>query len=215
MFRFFILFLISHSLIYAQSTCFCKDTLDLPDEFLIQYCKPLKLKTGEYLYYEYNCDSLWLTMESIHTKLTLFKKDRAYYQNSYEKPYLLITEFSKYLLFAQYCNPHCTHYLIDKATGKITEEFAMLIFDGNLHDGTNTNLMISFTNDSYNQLQIFDITSGKKNYISVKPMNNNLIYPEDAFISKLHHLKNDYLYLAYATSHKKRHKPHFLKIKIK
>ncbi|TAE20152.1 MAG: hypothetical protein EAZ95_00080 [Bacteroidetes bacterium] len=206
-------FITSQSYVFGQDklTCDCSDSLDLPH---IQYCTPFTLKTGEKLYYQYDCDTLWLTLERENTKTIIFSEKCSYYENSYEKPYLFITEFDKYILFARFCNPTCTHYLVEKATGKVKEIISKLIFDGSLPNGKTFDIVISFVDDNYDKLQIYRTNTDNKTYNLIKKVSNPIIYPESSFNIELYKWKNNILWLGYKDYTKKRSKVKYIKVKL-
>lgn len=84
-------------------------------------CSTIHLKNNYLLYYQYNCDSIWLTLESTRKKKTvLFSMNTMHYAYTYRLGCQLQKERSRTLLFRCGCpaNGPCTYRVIDKYTGR-------------------------------------------------------------------------------------------------
>jgi hypothetical protein len=97
-------------------------------------CKTTYLKNGGRLYWQFNCKSIWLTLEN--------PKGRKYIIDTvptelsgytYRLGYQLVKEYTKTLLFRSGCpaNGPCNFVLVDKSNGKVLKEFGELIYDHN------------------------------------------------------------------------------------
>jgi hypothetical protein len=98
-------------------------------------CDTIFLKDQNKLYYQFNCDSIWLTLERSEGRKIIidswsdgFKELYGYH---YRLGYHLSKEYDKYLLFRRGCpaNGPCSFVLIDKITGQHVRELGELIYD--------------------------------------------------------------------------------------
>jgi hypothetical protein len=99
-------------------------------------CKTVVLKNDSKLYYQFNCDSLWLTLEHksgirkvIYSMSgNMFKELYGY---NYRLGYQLAKEYKRYLLFRSGCpaNGPCNFILVNNVNGKKVKEFGELIYD--------------------------------------------------------------------------------------
>jgi hypothetical protein len=139
---FFAFFFWAPILLQAQSICNCEKDTVLTNEILSgtkatlkwkeKPCQITTLKNGNLLYYQFNCDSTWLTFENIKTreKKVLFSKGTDDYANSYREGYLLRNEWSNFVLFYWHFSPIPLYVLVNKHTGqKIDKIPSTLIFD--------------------------------------------------------------------------------------
>ncbi|GAA4456806.1 hypothetical protein GCM10023092_22620 [Rurimicrobium arvi] len=93
-------------------------------------CDTTTFKNNSKLYWQYNCDRIWLTLEnSSGQKFVIDEVEVELYNLTYRLGYHLIKEFKESLLFRSGCpaNGPCTYTLIDKANGKKLKEFDQLI----------------------------------------------------------------------------------------
>jgi len=108
--------------------CFCdKDTLM---NGATVSCDTITFSNKTKLYWQYNCDSIWLTLENISgQKFVIDESGVELYNLTYRLGFHLIKEFEKTILFRSGCpaNGPCVYTLIDKSTGKKLEEFDQLI----------------------------------------------------------------------------------------
>ena len=108
--------------------CFCdKDTLM---NGATVSCDTTTFKNNSILYWQYNCDRIWLTLEnSSGQKFVIDESGVELYNLTYRLGYHLIKEFKESLLFRSGCpaNGPCIYTLIDKSNGKKLKEFDQLI----------------------------------------------------------------------------------------
>jgi hypothetical protein len=90
-------------------------------------CDTIKLKKNYNLYWQFNCDRIWLTLEKPNKfKITINEVDVNLYPYTYRLGYQLIKDYSNKLLFRSGCpaNGPCKFIIINKKNGKkITEYF--------------------------------------------------------------------------------------------
>lgn len=122
------LFLIFGQLSAQNKQCNCdKDTLM---NTVTTSCNTTILSNKSKLYWQYNCDKIWLTLENIKGKrIVIDEVPVEYYSYTYRLGFHLIKEFEKAILFRSGCpaNGPCIYILIDKSTGKKINEFGQLI----------------------------------------------------------------------------------------
>ncbi len=93
-------------------------------------CETRILKNKAKLYWQYNCDNIWLTLQTIKgKKIKLDEIPIELYGYTYRLGFHFVKEFEKTILFRSGCsaNGPCIYILIDKTTGKKIEEFGQLI----------------------------------------------------------------------------------------
>lgn len=108
--------------------CFCdKDTL--MNEATVS-CDTTIFSNKAKLYWQYNCDRIWLTLEnSKGQKNVIDEIPVELYGYTYRLGFHLIKEFDKTVLFRSGCsaNGPCIYTLIDKNNGNTVKEFDQLI----------------------------------------------------------------------------------------
>lgn len=108
--------------------CFCdKDTL--MNEATVS-CDTTIFSNNAKLYWQYNCDRIWLTLENASgQKFEIDEVPVELYGYTYRLGFHLIKEFDKTILFRSGCpaNGPCIYTLIDKSNGQKLKEFDQLI----------------------------------------------------------------------------------------
>lgn len=157
------------------------------DSSINQYttkCDTVVLKNNNKLYYQFNCDSIWLTFEnkSGHKKILYQEKEyfKELYGYQYRIKYVLRKEYKKSLLFRTGCpaNGPCNFVLIDKNTGRLKTELGELIYQHNpdiFYD------FIIYFNDDYKSITVDFIDTGRKIKKRVKKEDFNSTIPEYQF----------------------------------
>lgn len=125
----FTFFILTFGPLYGQKKqCHCdKDTL--MNNATVS-CETRMLKNKAQLYWQYNCDKIWLTLEtSKRKKITIDKVPVEYYSYTYRLGFHFVKEFNNSILFRSGCaaNGPCIYTLIDKTRGKKIDEFGQLI----------------------------------------------------------------------------------------
>lgn len=125
----FTFFILTFGPLYGQKKqCHCdKDTL--MNNATVS-CETRMLKNKAQLYWQYNCDKIWLTLETNKGKnITIDEVPVEYYGYTYRLGFHFVKEFNNSILFRSGCaaNGPCIYTLIDKTTGKKIDEFGQLI----------------------------------------------------------------------------------------
>lgn len=155
-------------------TCFCEN------DSLINHstvsCDTTMLRNKSKLYWQFNCDRIWLTLENINKQKTIIDSlSIDFYPLTYRIGYHLIKEFDKTILFRNNCpatSGNCNFTLIDKFNGKKVKEFDHLICietDDNIYKLD----FIVYLSETKEQLIIYYVNSGK---ILKIPFNENLTF---------------------------------------
>ncbi len=161
------------------------------DSLINQYttdCNTTYLKNGSKLYWQFNCKSIWLTLENKSGRRTTINTVPIdYYSLTYRIGYHLAKEYKNTLLFRSGCpaNGPCNFVLLDKNTGKKIREFGELIYDhstGQFYD-----FILYFSSKS--SLTLHYIDTNKKYRITVNPEDFNSVTPEYMF-DKIYIKKN-------------------------
>ena len=123
------IFILTFGQLYGQKKqCHCdKDTLI--NQATVS-CETKFIKNKAKLYWQYNCDKIWLTLETTQDrKMTIDEVPVELYGYSYRLGFHFVKEFNKSILFRSGCpaNGPCIFTLIDKNTGKKIDEFGHLI----------------------------------------------------------------------------------------
>ncbi len=111
-----------------KKNCFC-DKDSLMDNATVS-CDTKVLSNGSKLYWQYNCDKIWLTLENPKgIKYTINNVPVDLYGYTYRLGFHFIKEFKETVLFRSGCpaNGSCIYTLIDKNTGRKMKEFDQLI----------------------------------------------------------------------------------------
>jgi len=178
----FLLFLIFILLSFNASTqakeCNCnKDSLINQST---TDCKTILLKSGAKLYWQFNCNKIWLTLElKTGKKIIIDTVPIDYYGYTFRLGYHLFKEFAKSLLFRSGCpaNGPCNFVLLNKDNGKKLTEFGELIYDHETDAVYDFILYLS----SRSTLTLHYIDSNKKYKIKIDSKQVNSVIPEYAF----------------------------------
>ena len=169
-------------------------------------CDTLSLKNNSIIYWQYNCDSIWLTLEHINgNKVIIDNVPVELYGYAYRLGFELIKEFDNALLFRNGCsaNGPCSYSLLDKNNGRLKREFDQLICidtDMNQEDPHAYDLdFVVYLADSTDDLIIFYVNSGKTLEVPFKQKLTSPI-PQQQF-EKMS-LENNILTLVYELDNK-------------
>ena len=164
-------------------------------------CDTLRLKNNSTIFWQYNCDSIWLTLENINGRKTIIDNVPVeLYGYAYRLGSELIKEFDKALLFRNDCsaNGPCSYSLLDKNNGRLKREFDQLICidtDMNQEDPHAYDLdFVVYLSDSTDYLIIFYVNSGKTLKV---PFKQKLTAPIPQQQFEEMHLDNNILTLVY------------------
>ena len=195
-----------------KKQCFCDK--DILMNNATTNCKTTILKNKSKLYWQYNCNKIWLTLENRKgKKIVLDKIPVEYFGYTYRLGFHLIKEFDKTILFRSGCpaNGPCTYTLIDKSTGKKVNEFGQLIcIDTDVREDKKYQFDFGvYFSENYDKLKIYYFNSKKMLTIPFNARKNNLtaVIPEQQF-DKMN-LEGNILTIYYTTTENKE-----LKLKI-
>jgi hypothetical protein len=147
--------------------CFCDKNILMNGATVL--CDATTLNNNSKLYWQYNCDRIWLTLENNSgQQIVLNEVPVEFYGYTYRLGFRLIKEFDNTILFRSGCpaNGPCLYTLIDKSTGNKIEEFNQLIgldADVNWENPSKYNFdFIVFLSDSANQIIIYFVDNQRK-----------------------------------------------------
>lgn len=115
-----LVFLLSVNLSYEQQKQYSCKTDTLINQFTVD-CKTIFLNNGSKLFWQFNCDSIWLTLQNQHgKKIIIDTVPIEYYPYANRLGYHLMKEYQNTLLFRSGCpaNGPCNFNLIDKTMVK-------------------------------------------------------------------------------------------------
>jgi hypothetical protein len=168
-------------------------------------CKTTLLMNKSKLYWQFNCDRIWLTLENIkEQKIVIDEIETSLFGYTYRLGLFLIREFDKTILLRGGCpaNGPCRYSLIDKTTGKKIDEFGQLIcIDTELSDGEKYPFdFVVYPDSSGKNLIVQYIDTKKKLIVPFSLQKNNLTarIPEYQFHQMK--LKNNLLTISYTTT---------------
>ena len=123
-----ILLLFTFSVFGQNRNCFCSKDTDMNGATVS--CDTTIFSNNAKLYWQYNCNRIWLTLENINGQKNVIDEIPVeLYGYTYRLGFHLIKEFDKTILFRSGCpaNGPCIYTLIDKTTGKELKKFDQLI----------------------------------------------------------------------------------------
>ena len=179
---------------FGQNICFCNSS-EYQNRSV--HCDIDTLQSGDLLYYQHNCDSIWLTLDKGDRKVILFSTESDLHQYHYRLAPQFVNEFENHLLFRFGClaNGPCSHFAVDKKTGKKTAEYDELIFKGK---GNTTNFVVGL---DYMQIKVFNLTTNEIGSIPFDSEGLTGIIPEYQFDKG--QIKDGVLLLPYSYRDKK------------
>ena len=193
---------------WGQS-CNCKENKILKQ---IISCKPEILENNSKIYWNFNCDSSWLTFEnSKGDKKKLYSLDKELIELTTRIGYVYFKEFKNTFLFTNKvisgcCDPD-DYYLHDKNNGDLIKYLGRAIF---VSDSKSLPFVVSITNSNYkdnsitdfNSLNIYNLDARKeykipfeKGQIEKGIKNNHYMFSEYIFDES--EITNDILILKY------------------
>jgi hypothetical protein len=119
--------LLSVSVSAQKISCGCKS---IDREAFGINCNKQRLRNGSLLLYQFNCDSIWLTLHNkAGRKLVLYSIPTELRDYHDRVGYVFVQEFQKTVLFRKSCvaPTGCDYLLIDKYDGRTKKEFGDLI----------------------------------------------------------------------------------------
>ncbi|MFT4062935.1 MAG: hypothetical protein QM642_11335 [Edaphocola sp.] len=160
------------------------------------------------LYWQYNCDRIWLTLETANGQKNVIDDISVeFYGYTYRLGFHLIKEFDKTILFRSGClaNGPCVYTLIDKNNGNKIKEFGQLICIDTDIKGENPHKynfdFVVYLSGTTDHLIIYYIDSNKTLKIPFKE-NLTSVIPQQQFDEMT--LNNNILTLTYELEDKKK-----------
>lgn len=169
-----IILTLSTALSFGQNLCSC-DSSEYQNHSV--NCDIDTLRSGDLLYYQHNCDSIWLTLDKGYKKIILFSTEPDLHQYHYRLDPQLVNEFKDHLLFRYGCpaNGPCSHFAVDKKTGEKTAEFYELIFKGK---GATIDFVVGL---DYMKIKVFNLKTNEIDSIPFDSDKLTSIIPEYQF----------------------------------
>ena len=180
-----------------SSYCFCSEDSTM-NEGMIS-CDTTTLSDNAKLYWQYNCDSIWLTLENASgRKIVIDEVPVELYDYTFRLGFYFIKEFANTILFQSGCpaNGPCIYTLIDKNNGIKTKQFDQLICI-DTEDGKYNYDFIVYLSDTTDHLIIYYVNSGRTLNVPFKE-NLSEIVPEYQFEEMT--MKNSILTLYYMSN---------------
>jgi hypothetical protein len=173
-------------------------------------CDTTSFDNNSFIYWQYNCDSIWLTLENDKKeKLVIDKVPVEVYNYTFRLGYHLIKEFRNSLLFRKGCAAMgpCTYDLVDKNDGKKIKTFRQLICIDTDSKWTNAHKygfdFVAYF-ETIDKIVVEYIDSGERLTIPIKENFYGAVVPEQQFDDMT--LDSNLLTLEYRTLNKERKK---------
>ena len=176
-----LLLLITLPTLGQSGYCFCSEDSSMNEGMFT--CDTTILSNNAKLYWQYNCDRIWLTLENANgQKIVIDEASAEIYDIFYRGSFQLIKEFNKSILFQNGCpaNGPCIYTLIDKNTGNKIEEFDQLICI-DTEDGKYNFDFIVYLSDTTDHLIIYYVDSNKTLQVPFEQKKLKEIVPEYQF----------------------------------
>ncbi len=141
--------------------CFCEND-SLINNYTVS-CDTTIFSNNAKLYWQFNCDRIWLTLENENGQQTIIDTiPIGLYAYTYRLGFHLIKEFDKTILFRSGCpaNGPCIYTLIDKNTGNKIKEFDQLICIDTEDDKYNFDFIV-YLSETTDYLIIYYVDNGK------------------------------------------------------
>lgn len=152
---------------FAQNTrktdtkiCSCKGNSLLKD---IVGCDTIRFKNNAFIYWQYNCDSTWLTFENTSVKKIMYSLEAPLIELKGRVGYIFVKEYQEKLLFinkkASGGGFPVDYEILDKNNGQILEELGTIIY---YSDSTFNNYILYISSDSIDTLTYYNINNSTK-----------------------------------------------------
>lgn len=186
------------STIEQSNNCFCEND-SLINDYTVS-CDTTTFNNNTKLYWQFNCDRIWLTLENEIGQQTIIDTvPIGLYAYTYRLGFHLIKEFDKTILFRSGCpaTGPCVYTLIDKYTGRKVEEFDQLICIETEDDKYNFDFIV-YLSDTTDHLVVYFVDREKTLKIPFTESLTSAAYPQQQFEKMT--LKNNILELTYLTN---------------
>jgi hypothetical protein len=149
-----------------QAACHCDKNTDMNSATVS--CDTTVLDNGSKLYWQYNCDRIWLTLENTRKeKYVIDEVSPDLYGYTYRLGFHLEREYRNSLLFRSGCpaNGPCIYTLVDKSNGKELKTINQLIgIDVAVHDdkvSKSNKDYIVYLSDESDSILVYAVDAGK------------------------------------------------------
>lgn len=169
----------SNSILAQSKQCGCATNRNLAGNNI--ECTTTNLTNGYKLYWQFNCNFIWLTLETKQSKKIIIDRVDTMFQDLvYRLGFNLVKEFKSTLLFTYGCpaNGPCNYILIDKYSGRKLKKFGVLI--GAPQKGDEYNFVI-YLSPMKDYLRVYFPDSGKLLQIPVDKQDFFYTVPEYQF----------------------------------
>lgn len=182
--------------VYGQQ-CSCSQKPELKD---VLSCEATLLQNGAKIYWEYDCNSSWITFQKGKEKRKIFELEKEFIALSGKLGYRNWTEYKNSFLIenslASGCCQPAEYILYDKNNGRKITELGTVIFISDTKDQPYTvtlknNHQLLYTNLNNNRSYPVKIP---ENLIENTLKNSEELYPENLFESI--HVKNKMLFIS-------------------
>jgi hypothetical protein len=157
--------LIYATIIYGQQ-CRCETDTSLNE---VISCKVIYFKNHSKLYWQFNCDSSWLTFENkYHEKTSLYILEDGLMGYTEKLGYSFAGEYaSTFMIQNNLISGCCTpaeYILFNKSTGKELKNLGSLIF---YSDKVKYPLVVSFADTNFNTLKFYNVNAKQSFSVSL------------------------------------------------
>jgi len=160
----------------APPNCYCNK----PHTQDAVRCDTTRLRNGAILFYQYTCDSLWLTLRQPNgtTAVLHSQTDSDVFLLAYRLAYHLLAEYDKTLLFRYGCpaNGPCEIVVVDKENGKKLLQFSdpdllnhEATIPGGLPEGDHPDFLL-FGGGDGKSMVLYYLNTWKKYRIPTQPL---------------------------------------------
>jgi hypothetical protein len=113
-----------------KRNCFCSQDTSLSEQI---NCDTIELKSGSRIFYQFNCDSSWLTFQNrTGLNTVLFSLDTALIGLTYKLAWHVERDYEHYVLFVARATSGLpttlVYQLLDKQSSSVTEEFGQVVY---------------------------------------------------------------------------------------
>jgi hypothetical protein len=190
--------IISYSGSAQKLSCSC-DSISL--DLLQMDCGKKALRNNAFLYYQFNCDSIWLTLQNRNgKKIILYSFPTRLYEYHYRVGYVFLREFKNVILFGRDCvaPTGCSYVLINSYTGRIEKELGEPISCPGTETIKNIIFYLDYSSYKDMKLVLYYPDTKKKILLPLRKVDFTLEKPPIQFESI--RIKNKILTVTYAST---------------
>lgn len=166
---------------FNVSSCSCDHEHALNTD--IWFCDTLILSDQSILYWRYNCDRIWLTLENRNGQRIVVDDLPAESMPILHRiGAFLVKEFDETLLFQRDCaaTGTCFYFLVEKNTGSVVREFPQLIgIDWEMKSYTFD--FVAYLSEESDEIHIYFPNESRTCSVPISDLNRQTAYPEFSF----------------------------------